>query len=297
MVTEEFNLVKHDKYGYRRLDPIPSADVLSEFYQSKYPELLEDGELAADVSRLLENDEAAKEEQRWRRSTWYTDHLHIVERECPNCRRALDVGCGTGEFVSFLEEQGYDAVGIEPSGRIGDVAVKKGLNIHQTTVETYADSHKTEFDLITMFNVLEHVPNPTEVVETCRKLLSDDGVLVVKVPNEFNPFQTAAKAALDLDRWWVNGPTHIYYFDFDSLSRLLSDLGFNIEDRFADFPMSLFLLMGYNYITNDIGSDCHNRRVRFETTINADERRAFYSSLARAGLGRNCTLFATTEWS
>lgn len=295
-MVDRCELVEDEEYGFSRLDPIPSADELSAFYQSEYPELLENGELAADVSRLLEDSEAAEREREWRRSTWYTDHLHIVEEEQPDCDSVLDVGSGTGEFVSFAAERGYDAVGIEPSGRIGDAARKKGLDVRETTVEAFAESQDIEFDLVTMFNVLEHVPNPREVLEACRDLLTENGMLVVKVPNEFNPFQRAARATLDVDRWWISVPTHIFYFDFDSLAALLTDCGFDIHARFADFPMSQFLLMGHNYVADDdVGSDCHERRVRFEAAIGDEARRSFYTSLADAGLGRNCTLFATVE--
>ncbi|QLH76824.1 class I SAM-dependent methyltransferase [Halosimplex rubrum] len=296
MDAERYDLIEDNEYGFFRLDPIPSDETLSEFYQSEYPELLENGELAADVSRLLRDDDEAKRERIWRRSTWYADHMDIIEREFPNCHRILDVGCGTGEFISFVMDQGYDAVGIEPSGRIGDTAREKGFDVHETTVEKYAESQNTNFDLITMFNVLEHVPNPIEVLEACRELLIDDGMLIVKVPNEFNPFQMAARAALNLGTWWVDPPTHIFYFNFDSLAKLLSDLGFEVQARFADFPMSQFLLMGHNYVENDeMGRDCHDQRVRFELAIDDDHRRMFYSSLASVGLGRNCTLFATAE--
>jgi 2-polyprenyl-3-methyl-5-hydroxy-6-metoxy-1,4-benzoquinol methylase len=294
MDPKGYELIENEEYGFLQLDPIPSADALSAFYQSEYPELLEDGELAADVSRLLEDGEAAEREREWRRSTWYADHLHVVEEARPDCDSVLDVGAGTGEFLSFASEQGYDAVGIEPSGRIGDAARKKGLDIHETTVEAFVESHDVEFDLVTVFNVLEHVPNPREVLDACRELLTEDGVLVVKMPNEFNPLQEAARAALDLDRWWISVPTHISYFDFDSLAAMLTDHGFDVHARFADFPMSQFLLMGHNYVEDsDVGSDCHERRTRFELAIADDVRRNFYSSLARAGLGRNCTLVAT----
>lgn len=296
MDNGRYNLIKDDKYGYRHLDPIPTDAELSEFYQSDYPELLADGELADDVSRLLQNDEAAKREREWRRTTWYSDYLHIIEDIDSDVNNVLDIGCGTGEFLSFIEDQGYDPVGLEPSGRIGEAARRKGLEVHETTAEEFASSNEANFDLVTMFNVLEHVPNPSEVIQACGELLSEDGILVVKVPNEFNPFQIAAQEALDLDQWWVEAPTHIFYFDFNSLGNLLSDNGFEICSEFADFPMSQFLLMGENYVENDsIGSECHSRRVKFERALRDEDRRAFYTQLAHAGIGRNCTLFATVE--
>lgn len=296
MNHDRYNLIKDDKYGYFRLDPIPTDAELSEFYQSDYPELLADGELAADVSRLLQNDEAAKCEREWRRTTWYSDHKHIFEQEYPNAQRVLDIGCGTGEFLTFMENHGYDTVGIEPSGRIGGAAREKGLEVHETTAEEFAISNESNFDLVTMFNVLEHVPNPTEVLQACSDLLSQEGMLIVKVPNEFNPFQIAAQKLLDLEQWWLNAPTHIFYFDFSSLANLLSDNGFVVRSKFSDFPMSQFLLMGDNYVENDsIGSECHFRRVKFEQALRDEDRRAFYTQLAHAGIGRNCTLFATVE--
>ncbi|MXR19076.1 class I SAM-dependent methyltransferase [Halobacterium bonnevillei] len=296
MSDERYNLVKDYRCGYFRLDPIPTDSELSEFYQSDYPELLEDGELADDVSRLLQNDEAAKREREWRRTTWYSDYKHIFEQEYPNAQRVLDIGCGTGEFLTFMENHGYDTVGIEPSGRIGKAARTKGLEVYETTAEEFAISNESDFDLITMFNVLEHVPNPSEVIQACDKLLSKDGMLIVKVPNEFNPFQIAAQKLLDLDQWWVNAPTHIFYFDFTSLATLLSDCGFKVHSKFADFPMSQFLLMGDNYVKSDsIGSNCHARRVKFEQALPDEDRRSFYTQLAHIGVGRNCTLFATAE--
>lgn len=296
MSPEEYDVVIHDEYGYARLDPIPDDETLSEFYQSEYPELLSDGELGEDVSRLLRDTENATREREWRRSTWYTDCLSIACDIDSGAERVLDIGCGTGEFLSFAEERGYDAVGVEPSGRLADAAREKDLEVYDGTVEAFVDEHDQRFDLITLFNVLEHVPNPAEVFQAVRSLLTDDGVVVVKVPNEFNPLQVAAKELLDLEHWWITAPTHIYYFDFESLGTLMTDLGFDVRESMADFPMSMFLLMGDNYVKDDeVGTVCHERRVAFERALEPDVRRRFYTQLADAGFGRNCTLFGTVS--
>lgn len=291
--STEYDLIENE-CGFYSVNPIPPEEELSEFYQSKYPELLADGNMAPDVDRLLREDNEKGEERTWRRSTWYPDHLSLAESAADReCERLLDVGCGNGEFVSFAADMGYDALGVEPSGRIADAALQRGLDVYQGTVEEFTENRSKIFDVVTLFNVLEHVPDPERTLKMVWSLLASGGVVVVKVPNEFNPFQVAARDSLGLDKWWVTIPAHLHYFDLSSITALGRRCGFDPVTSFADFPMSLFLLMGHNYVANDnVGAKCHRWRVQFERSISDDQRRTFYNKISEAGVGRNCTIVA-----
>jgi len=292
----KYEMVESNKFGYKHISPIPDASELSEFYQSDYPEMLQEGEVAEDVARLLEGEEEADREREWRRATWYTDIQVLVETTSPSASRVLDVGAGTGEFLSYMQDQGYEVVGLEPSSKIGEKAKSKGLEIHNKTVEEFVGSGHNSFDVVTLFHVLEHVPNPVEVVESAYSLLSPGGVLVVKVPNEFNPLQVSARESLSLDDWWIVPPVHINYFDYDSLGALIQSAGFTVEEKIGDFPMEMFLLMGENYVDDqDVGSKCHEKRMRFEKSLPGEVRRMLYKKLADAGLGRSATLVGVAK--
>ncbi len=85
-------------------------------------------------------------------------------------------------------------------------------------------------------------------------------------------------------------PHHLNYFDFESLSSLVTRLGFEVRERSTSFPMELFLLMGLDYTKDsDLGRACHNQRKRFDLSLEhagfKETRRAFYRALAAAGLG------------
>lgn len=288
---KEYEIVESSQFGYKHIDPIPDASELSEFYQSDYPEMLQEGEVAEDVARLLEGEEEADREREWRRATWYTDIQVLIETNSPGASRVLDVGAGTGEFLSYMQDEGYEVVGLEPSSKIGKRARSKGLEIHGTTIEKFDENRNELFDVVTLFHVLEHVPNPVEVVERAHSLLEPGGVLVVKVPNEFNSLQMSARESLSLDDWWIVPPVHINYFDYDSLRALIQSAGFSVEEEIGDFPMEMFLLMGENYVNDeDTGSKCHEKRMRFEKSLPGEARRTLYKKLADAGLGRSATL-------
>jgi hypothetical protein len=117
------------------------------------------------------------------------------------------------------------------------------------------------------------------------------------VPNDFSSFQNAARQSLDLPEWWVAPPHHLNYFDFESLTSLLTRLGFSVAERTTTFPMELFLLMGMNYTADaTLGRSCHAQRKRFDLALEhsgfMETRRAFYRALAAAGLGREIVLIA-----
>jgi hypothetical protein len=125
-------------------------------------------------------------------------------------------------------------------------------------------------------------------------LLAPRGTIAVVVPNDFTEAQSAAAAALGIERpWWVAIPDHINYFDFASLERLLTGEGFEIAARTCNFPMELFLLMGDDYVTDpQLGPACHARRKRLEAALPVELRRALYRGFASVGLGRNCVVVA-----
>jgi SAM-dependent methyltransferase len=108
----------------------------------------------------------------------------------------LDVGTGTGQFLSIARES-FTVLGTEVSESAVRIAKNKyGLDVKQGQVE---DIHfDTRFDVITLFHVLEHVPNPLSTLRRCRELLNSDGILVVAVPNDLVGSKAIVKRLLAL---------------------------------------------------------------------------------------------------
>ncbi len=278
-------------YGFRRLDPIPSTAELNAFYAGSYMELMEAGGRAPEIRRLLQGGPVRDAELAWIRSTLYDDVQEAIRGPAGSRGRLLDVGCGTGDFVEYAGEQGWDAQGIEPSRLASERGRARGLAVFQGTLEeAVATQDRSRYDAITMLNVLEHVPDPVNYVRQARSLLAPGGMLAIVVPNDFSEIQAAAAAALGIEkRWWIAVPDHINYFDFASLDRLFVGEGFETIEHSCNFPIELFLLMGDDYVTHpELGPECHSRRRRLEAALPTELRRGLYRSFAAMGLGRNC---------
>ena len=295
MSAEAYKVIRDPVYGYRRLDPVPSDEEITRFYQSQYYDLIRKGGRAPELRRLMAGGQEAERERAWLRATFYSDICYLLNQYAFG-KRVLDVGCGTGEFLSYLKENGFDTTGIEPSSDAVAAAESRGLAVHNATLEEFVEHHRSSgigtFDAITLLNVLEHVPEPAQVVEIIKPLLNPEGIICVRVPNDFSEMQSAAHQQLNKEAWWIAIPDHINYFDFQSLHSFLKQLGFEVVYSQGDFAMELFLLMGEDYVGNpEVGNRCHQKRVRFETAISGEFRRRIYQALADVGVGRDCLVF------
>lgn len=135
--------------------------------------------------------------------------------------RLLDVGCSLGYFVQAAESCGWDAEGLEISPFASALARKNGLNVKTGTLKDagYPDA---SFDCVTMWDVIEHVPDPTAQMQEINRILTPGGVAVIGTPN-------LAHALFKIKRtnWRHLKPAeHIFYFQASNLNRLLERTGF-----------------------------------------------------------------------
>jgi len=150
-----------------------------------------------------------------------------------------------------------------------------------------------------LMNVLEHLRDPEQTIRNIKsQLLSQDGLLVIDVPNDFNDFQLVANKEYGLDEWWLAPPRHINYFSHQTLQNILKGCGFEIVHCTSSFPLDLFLLLGDNYVEDGVlGSQCHKKRVNFERLMRKHGKEekldAFYDALAEINLGRTISIYAT----
>ncbi|AIY12646.1 methyltransferase domain-containing protein [Cellulophaga baltica] len=129
-------------------------------------------------------------------------------------KRLLDVGAGTGDFLVVAKEYGWSGVGVEPNKKARDRAFEKGLEL-KTVLEDFTDE---KFDVITLWHVLEHVPNLTDQVTRLSVLLSDHGILIVAVPN-YKSFD----AKYYKEHWAAfDVPRHLWHFSKSSITKLFS---------------------------------------------------------------------------
>jgi SAM-dependent methyltransferase len=287
-------VIEDPDFGYRRLEPLPNDSALTEFYESRYYDLIRKGGRAPELRRHLVGGDEGRCELEWLRATLYDD-LATVLAEHASGKRVLDVGCGTGELVGYFAERGFAAEGIEPSAEAAAEARARGRTVTSSRLEPFAAQadHAGAYDAVTFLNVMEHVPSPIAILQATKNMLAPRGVVAIRVPNDFNDLQLATQERLGLRPYWVAVPDHVNYFSVRSLAGLLDRVGFDVVHTQTDFPMELFLLMGEDYVSEPgLGAACHKKRVALELAMPAAVRRRLYTALAAADLGRNTLVFA-----
>lgn len=150
----------------------------------------------------------------------------------------LDIGSGTGEFLNFCKHSKWEVLGIEPDDDARKFSIKEyGLPVEE---EGYLEKLPNEqFDVISMWHVLEHVPNLNERMQTIFRLLKKKGIAVIAVPN---PDSYDAKY---YQKYWAayDVPRHLYHFTQKDIEKMAAKHHFKLKDvypmKFDAFYVSM----------------------------------------------------------
>lgn len=200
-------LAKCDNCGFVFINPQPSIEEIKTFY----PKDLNVRKRKSKLRFLKEHYEKKR----------FKLVLKEFEKQTKVPENILDIGCSNGFFLKLAKEKGLEIYGTELNNRQIEY-LKKNLtkNIYLSEKELIG---KTKFDIITAFDVIEHLPRPDKFIENCSKLLKDDGLLII--------------LTMDLNSWtyrifkkrvsWI-GDQHLFYFSKKTLGKLLEKNGLKI---------------------------------------------------------------------
>ena len=140
--------------------------------------------------------------------------LNLVNSLQPAKGSILDIGAGTGDFLSVVKENGWNTIGVEPSEKAKAIAKNKGV----VFVDQTSALENNSFDIITMWHVLEHVPNLDNQLKELKRLLKPNGNLIIAVPN-FKSFD-----AKHYGIFWAayDVPIHFWHFSKTAIKRLFA---------------------------------------------------------------------------
>lgn len=283
----DYDIIACETCNFRHVLPLPEPKACSDSYRDEY--------YASTKPDYLTR---ASDDRAWAQM-FYRDRLSALEEALALSRqqglKLLDVGSGPGHFLDEAIAQGWSAQGVEPSRQASAFCRARGLEVHAQPFNPEFVQSVQEFDAIHCMNMLEHVPDPITVVALAWQSLKPHGALCIGVPNDYSPFQLAARQA-GAAPWWLAPPHHLNYFDFESLEGLLRRTGFEPVSRLTSFPMEMFVLMGKYYPGNDgLGRSLHAERKHFDAALQAfgpEARRKLYRSLAAQGIGREAIVIA-----
>ncbi len=156
----------------------------------------------------------------------------LVDRFAPRPGRVLDVGCAAGFFLSVMRDAGWDVTGLEPSAPIRRAA-RALLGDEAVLAEPLgvAELPRRSFDLVTMWDVLEHLPDPVAALRAARVLLAPGGRLLVETQN------VRSLAARVLGRRWQHykHAEHLHHFHAGTLERAFELAGLRTLHRTARY--------------------------------------------------------------
>ena len=208
LVTQEtFNLVKDSTYDMLITEPQPKN--LDDYYQEE--------------NYISHSDDAKSVfEKIYQIVKSYTlrKKIKLINQFSLNGKKILDIGCGTGEFLACAKNNNWKTFGVEPNLKARQKALEKKLNI----VEKLEIPNTNKFDVITLWHVLEHLPNLQEQIVKIKNLLSDEGTLIIAVPN-----YKSYDAAYYKENWAAyDTPRHLWHFSQNSITEIFNEHNFKV---------------------------------------------------------------------
>ncbi|WP_369791957.1 class I SAM-dependent methyltransferase [Tenacibaculum sp. 47A_GOM-205m] len=219
---ESYEVMKNEVYDMLVTSPVPSN--LDKYYLSENYISHTDSKksLFDKVYQLVKNHTLKKK-------------LKLINSFKTEEKTILDVGAGTGDFLKVCKTGGWKITGIEPSDKAREYAKSKNIVLYENLNQV----ENNQFDVITLWHVLEHIPNLVEYIKQLKKLLKPNGVLIIAVPNH------KSFDAKHYKEFWAayDVPRHLWHFSKTAISKLFSLVDMNVEKilpmKFDSYYVSL----------------------------------------------------------
>jgi SAM-dependent methyltransferase len=211
--TESYTVVRCHGCGLAYLRPRPTPQAMGRFYPESYAGGGRGGTLAAA--------EAAYRRRQHR------EVAHWLRARRPGRGRLLDVGCGSGDLLAVLRDDGWSVAGVEPSAS-GAAHARERLGLDVTTGRF--DGGGTPggpFDVVVLSGVLEHLHEPLDGLRRARDLLAPGGLVAVL----YVPLLDSPEARLFGPRWLaLDAPRHLTHFERGTFAAMVRAAGLRIVD-------------------------------------------------------------------
>lgn len=209
---ELFAIVECAECGFRFTNPRPRQEAIGRYYEfSDY------------ISHTNSNKGVLNRVYKMARSYALVKKLQLVLRITKKKGPILDYGCGTGEFLNVCKKAGWEVTGVEPSKSAREFATTQ-YNLNVVTPNNQLPTH--HYRVITLWHVLEHLPDLNEAFIKFAEAMTVDGSLIIAVPNHTSYEATKYKefwAAYDV-------PRHFYHFRPQDIETLAEKHGFKVID-------------------------------------------------------------------
>ena len=208
---ENFQLEKCSNCGLIYLNPRPTISEIERYYPSNYEPHRRNGDATA----------------AWHQDRLRQIQLNFVEKFHPHQGKMLDIGCSTGDFLVTARERGWQVEGIE----LVEAAAQIARETHQLDVRVGAVesilNEENSYDVITMWDVLEHLFDPQKIISKCATALKSNGKLIFAIPN----LDSYDRRLFGKD--WVGweAPRHLYFFANETLGQVLDHSGFDLIEE------------------------------------------------------------------
>lgn len=181
-----------------------------------------------------------------RKKTFKRTLLHLEKYKYKEGMKLLDIGCYTGLFMNMARLRGWNVFGVEPSQWASNVGreTNKLMIANSTIFEVNKIADK--FDVITMWDVLEHLSNPCLALKICHERLLADGIIAISTMRCQGLFYSLCGS-----RWPWFMRMHLYYFTIHTMTKMLEQTGFHIihvrpytHDTSLDYLFYKFIVLG-----------------------------------------------------
>lgn len=234
---ENFNIVSCKSCGFKFTNPRPDNSVLGNYYKAESYVSHSDSKKGI-INKLYHMVRSYTLKQKIKLVSSYVSRGTI-----------LDYGCGTGMFLSECKMAKWETFGMEPDDNARRLASEKNLNLFADKNTLQLHIAEKEFDVITLWHVLEHVTDMYNTLAFFKHKLKRDGVLIIAVPNHESydaEYYKEYWAAYDV-------PRHLHHFDLKSMNSLLDHSGFKlVETKPMKFDSFYVAMLSGKYKTGSV---------------------------------------------